>query len=368
MTIRVLHVLPELQPGGGMSTVVMNYLRNINHDEFIFDVICHMPYDDSYKLEVEKYGGKVTYFPKIGLSNIRDSIERVDKYFDNNNYDVVHCHMANAAFIYLKIAKEKGVGLRILHSHQDHYADTWRHAARNYPLVSLGKRYANYYVACSIKAGDFLFGNKTYTILKNSIPIDQYAFKEIVRDNWRYSNNVIDDIVFANIGRLTLQKNQKFVLDIFSKIHKIIPKSKLFFAGDGELREELHQYSKSLNIQNEVVWLGNIDIKDLYQGIDVLLFPSLYEGLPMVLVEAQAAGVQSIASNQISEEAMVTDFVEALPIDKGVAPWVEAAVKASSKGGNTNRSNGAIELREAGFDIYDTVRDLEKIYIDNIRR
>lgn len=368
MTIRVLHVLPGLQHGDGMSTVFMNYLRTVDHDEFVFDVICHWPYDEDYKDEVERYGGNVTYYPKFNMSNIRESKKAVNNYFNSNaSYDVVHCHMANAAFIYLKAARENGVPLRILHSHQDHYADSWTHAVRNYPLVAMGKHYANYYIACSEKAGDFLFRDKKYTILKNSIPTQQYRYDSVLRQQWREANSVENDIVFSNIGRLSLQKNQEFVLNVYSGIRNTLPSSKLFIAGDGELREELRQHARQLGIDEYVVWLGNTNhMNELYQGVDVLLFPSLYEGLPMTLIEAQAAGVSCLASDCISEEAMVTDFVKELPIDQGVALWIESSLNAVDRLAAVDRSAGAAAVRKAGFDIADTVHDLENIYRTNI--
>lgn len=369
MTIRILHVIPSMQHGGGMSTVVMNYLRNINHDDFVFDVVCHGPYDEDYKAEIERYGGTLTSFENISLLNVLDTMTRVRQYFDvHGRYDVVHCHMANAAFVYLKIAEQRNVPLRILHSHQDHYADSWQHAMRNVPIVAYGKRFANCYIACSKKAGDFLFREKPYTILQNSIPTGVYRFNEDVRAKWRNEQGFgDDDIVFANIGRLTLQKNQRFLLQAFAGLHAAEPKSKLVVAGDGELREELRRYARSLGIAEDVIWLGNVNtIDEFYQGMDILLFPSLYEGLPMVLVEAQAAGVTSLVSDTITREAMVTDYARMLPIDKGVEPWIEAGLKAVSGLVSSDRTHGAKRVRDAGFDIKDTVRDLEGIYRQSI--
>ncbi|RYQ70677.1 glycosyltransferase [Bifidobacterium pseudolongum subsp. globosum] len=369
MVIRVLHVIPSMQHGGGMSTVVMNYLRNIDHDDFVFDVVCHGPYDEDYKAEIERYGGTLTGFENIGLSNVLDTMTRVRQYFDaHGRYDVVHCHMANAAFIYLKIAKQRNVPLRVLHSHQDHYADSWQHAMRNVPIVAYGKRFANCYIACSKKAGDFLFGKKPYTVLQNSIPTEVYRFNGEVRAKWRNEYGFDDDdIVFANIGRLTLQKNQRFLLQAFAGLHTAEPKSKLVVAGDGELRKELQRYTRSLGIADDVIWFGNVStIDEFYQGMDILLFPSLYEGLPMVLVEAQAAGVTSLVSDTITREAIVTDYAKMLPIDKGVEPWIEAGLKAVSDLASSDRTLGARRVRDAGFDINDTVRDLEDIYRQSI--
>ena len=362
--IRILHILPELHHGGGMSTVVMNYLHGINHDEFVFDVICHGPCDEDYKAEIERFGGKVILYPPLSLSKIPGSMRDAQAYLRNNRYDVVHCHMANAAFIYLKAAKLAGVPLRILHSHQDHYADTWQHALRNMPIVAMGKRCANCRIACSKKAGDFLFKGSKYILLRNSIPIQRFAYNPEVRKRWRTYEGVGDKTVFANLGRLTLQKNQKYLLDVFSKYHDEDYKSVLYMAGDGELRNELEQYADNLHLGNNVKWLGNVDnVNEMYQGIDVLLFPSLYEGLPMTLVEAQDAGVCCLASNRISDEVIISDFIQFLPIDAGLEPWVK--VMRELERGNITfpaREEGAHQVKQAGFDITDTVRDLERIY------
>lgn len=360
--IKVLHVLPGLQPNDGISTVFMNYMRTVDHNRFVFDVICHWPYNETYKEEVESYGGKVSYFPRIDVKNYADTYRSINQYFENNkDISVVHCHMANAAFLYLKAAKKHGINLRILHSHQDHYADTKLHALRNVPLVALGKKWSNYNLACSKVAGDFLFKNDSYSILKNSIDASCFAFSEEKRDRCRSMFGISpDQIVYASIGRLTSQKNQSFVLEIFKRIHEINSKTLLLVVGEGQLEDELKQKADDLNISNSVIWLKNIlDMDVLYQAIDILIFPSLYEGLPLTLIEAQAAGIQCFVSGTVSSEAIVSSKTKVLPLESGADYWAKSVMSSQNL---NNREEGVCEVKNAGYDISNTKHILESIY------
>jgi glycosyltransferase involved in cell wall biosynthesis len=363
---RVLHILPGLQPNDGISTVFMNYLQHIDHSNFCFDVICHWPFHPDYKELVESFGGSVTYLPRITLSNIKSTSKAIKNYFcEHPSYDIVHCHMANAAFLYLSIAEKNHVSLRVIHGHQDHYADSFAHALRNIPLVALGKRHANCNIACSLVAGNFLFGNKAFSVLHNSIDTKKFCFSNKKRFSTRkklgFDSN---QLIFGSVGRLTAQKNQSFVLDVFHRIKLCHPNSVLLMIGEGAMRDELVKKAKFLGISDNVRWMENVvDMDSIYQGLDALLFPSLYEGLPLTLVEAQASGLACFVSDKISEEALMTDRALPLPINSGADIWSNAI---ESVLGNPNycvgREKYAQIVADAGFDIRNTAADLTTIY------
>lgn len=363
---RILHILPQFQPGGGMDRVVMNYFSRVDKKRFQFNVLTHMLEDKTYANQIKQADGAVYVFPPMSFQNISSNAKRFDVLLSQEHYDVVHCHMANAAFIYLRVAKRHGVPVRILHSHQDHYADTRSHALRNMPLIAAGQRFANLNVACSKSAGDFLFKHQEYILLRNSIDTAAFKFSQTNRDSWRRAMGYSpEQTVFGIVGRLTAQKNQGFAVRVFQQIVVEHPTAQLVIAGNGELNDELHHQIHSLDLDEHVRWLGNIsDISEVYMGLDALLFPSLYEGLPMTLVEAQAAGLTSYVSNTISDESFVSDFVRVLPIDQGVTPWAKA-VNDELKARSARRELGTKQVKDAGFDIADTADELELLYEKN---
>lgn len=361
--MKILHILPQFQPGGGIDSVVMNYFNNIDQNLYSFDILTHKIEDFTYAKLIKQAGGNVYILPQFNLTNIRRIVYEYRKIIQKNNYDVVHCHMANAAFIYLKIAKDAGIQLRILHSHQDHYADKLTHAVRNVPLVFLGKKYSNLNVACSKKAGEFLFRRKKFIVLKNGIDIRKFEYnadnRRLFREKYKLDSNAI---VFGIVGRLVPQKNPFFAIDVFSEFCKIVSyNSILVIAGDGELRHSLQQYTKTRLINHNILWLGNIDnVAMLDSGLDVLLMPSKYEGLGLSLIEAQAAGVLCLASDSIPEEAFITDHIFALPISHGSSPWVSCIQEALKL--NIDRKRASIDVKKMGFDSKSVGHSLSVIY------
>jgi glycosyltransferase involved in cell wall biosynthesis len=363
---RILHILPQFQPGGGMERVVMNYFSQLNHDEFSFDVVTHKMEDRAYADDLSQEGGETFVFPPMSLGNMRDVARRFNNLLDERHYDVIHCHMANGAFIYLRIAKRHGIPIRILHSHQDHYADTWSHALRNIPLIAMGKRYANRHIACSEAAGAFLFGKGNYTVLTNGIDVESFRFSEIVRDESRNNLGFSErQAVFGFVGRLAPQKNPLFVLDVFAACRKSFSNCKLVIAGDGELHEKMLLHGQELGVSDDIVWLGNVsNVSQIYQGLDILLMPSVYEGLPMTLVEAQAAGIRCYVSDTITEEAVISQFVAQESIDQPPEVWARRIISDLDANGLGDRAVGAQQVIDSGFDIRSSVKILKKVYLN----
>ncbi len=307
-----------------MERVVMNFHSHINTSYFRFDVLTHKLNNRIYAERIEHSGGKVYVFPPFGVKTISSNARLFDELLSTERYDVVHCHMANAAFIYLKIAEKHNIPIRILHSHQDHYADTWTHAMRNIPLVKYGKRFANVNLACSKAAGQFLFNDAAYTVMNNGIDVDDFAFSSDKRIVARKKLGIRDEeILFGYVGRLVPQKNPVFMLDVFSECLKAcdLP-MKLVIAGSGELEQQMRRHAVDIGVYHKIIWLGDIDdVAELDRSIDIFLMPSLYEGLGLSLVEAQAAGAECYASDNIPQEAFLTSFVHALPLQRGSGYW-----------------------------------------------
>lgn len=356
--IKILTITPGLNVCGGIESYVMNYYLKI-HNDVQMDFITHDISDTTYKDIIEKNGDKVYVFPKIGL-NIFKSEKVIDKFFsEHHDYDIVHCHMANAAFLYLKAAKKYGIKVRIIHSHQNKAADVLTHAVRNIPLIKIGLKYANVNFACSKLAGDYLFKNKKYYLINNAIDSNRFKYNPDVRKNMRKKLGIDGDcFVIGNVGRLCPQKNQKFLIDTFSLVSDEI-NSKLIIIGEGELQKDLENRIKELKIEDKVLLLPSTNkIEDYYQAMDMFILPSLYEGLGIVNIEAQACGLRTIVSDKVPKIAKISDLLSFVKLSSGIERWAKEII---SKRNYTRKEQKDI-LKNSGYDIDYESKKLVELY------
>lgn len=317
----------------------------------------------TYADEITAAGGHVHLFSPPGIGTMKANARRFAEILDEGRYDVVHCHMANAAFIYLKIAQQKDVPIRILHSHQDHYADTKLHALRNIPLINIGKRYANRRVACSVESGRFLFGSQKFTVVNNGIDLDVFRYDAGTRYEERAQLKAQEStLLLGQVGRLVPQKNPLFSIRMFNELLKLHPDARLIFAGDGELREEMKQLAQQLGIDGSVQFLGNInDVVPLYDALDALLMPSLYEGISLSMAEAQGTGLPVFAADTIAPESFATSFAVKLRLDDGPKAWAKSILNALPEISG-KRETGVDQMRQHGYDAKECTRVIEAIY------
>lgn len=360
--IKVLHVLPRLYPGGGIDSFFINYFRNMPSDDFQIDVICHEVINDTYVKEVEARGGTVTVLDHVSLGNTLRIHNVIKQYFNEQaeQYDIVHCNMANAAYMYLSAAQAAGVPVRILHSHQSEYADRFSHKIRNIPLVAWGKRFATHNVAASRLAGDFLFGQGNYLVVPNAIDTEAECFDSFLRLQQRKQMGLTDDAkIVGVVGRMTPQKNQQFALHLLKALND--KSVYMVFLGDGDDMSANQRLAKDLNIAENVRFLGNQpDLHAYYCAMDALIMPSLYEGLPLTLVESQAAGLPAMASTGISSEAKLSDFVDFYNLDEGPAKWTQPLQELLSA--SPDRRQGARQVAQSGYDIHAAASRLAEFY------
>ena len=234
--IRVLYILPALNFCGGIENYAMSYYRNINKDKIQIDFITHTELEASFEEEINTLGGKVYAFPPFKIKKLGTILKKIDNFFKKHakEYNIIHCHMANAAFFYFKIAKKYNVNIRILHSHQPSASDKLLHKIRNYPLLFLGNKLATHRIACTKLAGDFLFKNYSYKIIRNAINTKRFEFNQYKRLNLRKSLGLENKYVVGHVGRFCAQKNQLFVLEIFKEILEKKENAYLIFVGAGE--------------------------------------------------------------------------------------------------------------------------------------
>ena len=365
--IKILNITPCLNLCGGIESYSMNYYRNMGSNIHI-DFITHEIKDKNYKEEIEKNGDKVFLLKPIKLKNILKNINEIKEFFiQNNDYDIIHCNMANAAIFYFYYAKKFNINVRILHSHQDNYADKFLHKVRNIPLIYFGKKYTTVNFACSKIAGDFLFKKDKYHIINNAINVEIYKYNSETRKEFREKFNIKEnEIAIGTVGRLTEQKNQMFLLEIMNEIIKHNENYKLFIIGEGHLKERLKEKCKELGLNKKVVFIESVNnVQDYLQMLDVFVLPSLYEGLGIVNIEAQASGLPTIVSDKIPDSASVTDLIKYISLEQDEVYWAKEIMKINRI---KNREAYNEKVESSIYNIREQAKELEKLYIEIIEQ
>ena len=351
--------------GGGVEAVVMNYYRYIDRNKIQFDFICD---DDSTcipKEEIESLGGKVILIPPYQkVFKYHKELKRVLK---EGQYKIVHSHINALSVFSLCAAKSAKIPVRIAHSHSTSNKKEWKKTLLKNMLRPFSKVFANRYFCCSELAGRWLFGNKTYDqgkvyLLNNAIDVDKFKYTEKVRKAKRKELNIKDnEIVIGHIGRFVKQKNHEFLIDIFNEIHKQNKNTILLLAGDGPLKEEIENKVKELELDKFVKFLGQRnDANKLYQVMDAFVLPSLYEGLPVVGVEAQAAGLPCFFSTDMTKETKVLDTTEFIELTESPKDWASLILKKLK---SYKRTDATQEITNNSFNIKIESEKLEKKYL-----
>ncbi len=327
---KVLMILPTMNVNGGIENLFLNYLRHIDKARYAFDFVVHGMNDVSVGKMAEGLGAKVFLMPHFSLKTAGTIKEKYKRILSFGNYDIVHSSMANASFLYLSEAKKAGIQVRIQHSHQDHAADKPLHAIRNIPLLRIGNSYATVNAACSENAGNFLFKGKPFFIINNAIDYSIFSFDEEKRKKFREAYSIGDRFVTGTAGRLCTQKNQAHLIRDFAALKELRPDAMLLIAGEGEKKDELQLLAASLLVSDSVIFLGPVkDMPSFLSALDCFVFTSLYEGLPVSGVEAQANGVPCVFSDSITREADISGGVDFVSLEKPHSFW--AKVIASEK-------------------------------------
>ncbi len=318
---------------GGVEACIFNYFKAIDKSQVTFDFFVENTSDIINKEVIESMGGRVIITPKY--TNLFKYLSFLRKKFKQEKYDIVHSNLNTLSVFPLFAAWLAGIKVRIAHSHstsnkKEHLRNLIKGILRPFSKV-----FATHYFACSELAGRWLFGNRTFNkgkvfVLNNAIDIDRFKFNEEKRISTRTKYNIKDDeIVLGNIGRLCSQKNQKFLLDL---IEKLDHKYKLIIVGDGELKQDLENSIKEKGIQNRVIMVSKTDKpEDFYNAFDIFLLPSLYEGLPVVGVEAQINGLTCLFSSNITKETKIIEncyFLDNSNLDK----WIEYVIEFEKNG------------------------------------
>lgn len=363
--IRILHNVGSISPGG-MEALIMNYYRRIDRTKVQFDFLVRLSEEKSnyYEEEIISLGGKVHRLPIYNAKTHRLFFSELFKFFKRNpEYKIIHSHPDITSVFYLMIARNAGIPVRIAHSHGTSYDKNWR------ALVKMGakpflNKYCTHRFACGEKAGVWLFGHRykdSMKILPNAIETDLFTFNDLIRNEIRKELNLEDNLVIGNIARFGEPKNHDFLIDIFHEICKLKANVKLVLIGEGELKAKIQEKVQHLGLQGNVCFLGvRNDINRVLNGLDVFLLPSLYEGFPFVLVEAQTSGLQCVVSDRVPPEAKLSNLYLTLPLSKSAKEWAEFILANAAY----SRGNTLDIIRQKGFDIKEHAKWLADFYIN----
>ncbi len=364
--VRVVHVLHSMNCGGAES-LIMNIFRSIDRSKIQFDFLVNCFDDMFYEKEIQELGGRI--FRMKFLTQLTPPVYERQLYifFKNHpEFKIVHSHLETTTGIILKQAKRAGVSVRIAHSHNSRFTRAGLSAFAENAFKSYCRKKivpnATKLFSCSDLASEWLYGDKKgeAVLIRNGILSDRYAYNEEVRKEVRAELGIADNIkVIGHVGRFNEQKNHSFLIDVFAEHIKLNDNSVLLLVGEGYLEESIREKVKRLGLENKVMFLGlRSDVDRIMQGFDLFLLPSLFEGLPLVIVEAQAAGLICLAADTISPLSdLGCGLVKYLPIyDAGV--WAKAIDE--SKG---ERKITTQQVIDSGYDIATSAKELETFYL-----
>ncbi len=359
--IRVLQVLGGLNRGGA-ETMIMNIYRAMDKSKVQFDFIIHKENENAYIDEIKSLGGKVYVFPEFTFQNQHAYKKFWNDFLrEHQEYKILHSHIRSYAIVFIRIAKKHGLRT-IVHSHSTSNGSGLKARVKGLLQVPLRKE-SDYLFACSEISGEWLFGEKAvhspnYRMIKNAIDTNKYKTDSAIRDAYRKQFHAEDKTIYGHIGRLSEPKNHRFLLEVFSSIIKKAPGSVLILVGEGAYRPQIESWIRELNLEQSVIMTGSRnDIPQLLSAMDVFLFPSLWEGLPVTVVEAQAAGLPCLVSDQVTSEVAVSEAVTYLPIHQGTECWAERAVSSAGK-----RFDVIEDIKAAGFDVHSSAAELAEFY------
>ncbi len=356
---------------GGTETMLMNVFKKFNKDKYEFTFIVNINEKGWYDDEILAHNGNIVRIKKIEEIGAGKYIKYLTKIFKDGNYDVIHSHTFLHSGFVMKAAKNAGIKIRIAHSHSamDHFEKNLKYKLKKLFLQKMIIKNASHIIACSTEAGECLFGEKFKKkgiVLKNPVRIQE--IENIASDieninNLKEKYNIMDgQLVIGHIGRFVDIKNHKFLLQIAKEMKKRNIQFKMFFIGDGENFENIKNQVDELNLDDCIVFTGNI--KNVYEYInifDIFLLPSLYEGLPLTAIEAQGFDVKCLISDKVSREVdLGIGLVNFLSIDDGVNIWIDKILESDYK--KRNIENSIEALHNNGYSIESVIKTLEEIY------
>lgn len=359
--MRILQVLTGKLSYDGISTVALNILRYMSKCGTQVDLVAQADSDENLIQEVKSLGVDITIIhgrlksPLQYIGNLREVLKKVQ-------YDIIHIH-GNSATVSLELAATKQCSsiTKIVHSHNT----TCKYKLLDQLLRRYMYQHTDLFLACGSEAGKWLCGKQKFDVIRNGIDVKKYLYSDGVRKQIRaeleYNDNAI---VLGHVGVFNDQKNQLFLLDILSQlIQKHSREYKMLLIGQGSLLEQAKNKAKDLKIEDNVIFYGTTDkIHKMLSAMDIFVMPSLYEGLPLSLVEAQASGLPILASNTITQEVNLTGNVEFYELKNQASDWADRIERLCVQDRNASKQVVLQKISNAGYDIESEMQKLHSIY------
>lgn len=362
--IRILQVFARMDRGGA-ETMIMNLYRNINRSKVQFDFVVHTTDKCAFDEEIIALGGKIYRVPMYnGRNHVKYKKSWNDLFSKYSEYKIIHAHIRSTSSIFLKIAQKFKI-TTIAHSHSTSNGSGIIANFKNVLQKNI-VTYSDFLLAASEEAGKWLFGsevikNDNFFVLNNAIETEKFLYNPKIRVKIRKELGLKDEFMVGHIGSFGKVKNHEFLIDIFESISKKNNNAKLLLVGDGGLRSEIEAKVEKLGLKEKIIFTGiQPNANDFLQAMDVFLMPSLYEGLPVALVEAQASGIQCVISDNITDEVKITNLVDSISLEKSPNYWAEQINKYST---GYHRKDMSKEIINAGYDVKTTAKCLEEFYL-----
>lgn len=339
---KVLMLIYDLRAANGVASFAINYFRNLDHQKVQMDFALYSDTPSPYYEEIKQAGGNIFVLPTV--KNLAKHLHACETILRQGHYDIIHDNSMHITIPMMMCAMYYHVPVRILHSHNSKSGETRIKEIRNKTFLPFLLFPATDYLACSQLAGNMLFGSRPYTIVPNVISSKIFQFSKEKRNEIRMKMDVESKCVVGSVGRLAIQKNPFFAMDIFQAFLSIEPKAEYWWVGDGPLYEEVKQYIHKKGLERSVRLLGSrTDVADLYQAMDVFLFPSKFEGLGITGIEAQAAGLPMVVSDVIPNEMYYTNLVDHLSLNETAENWAKHLKMAALKSGDRKQYARVLE-------------------------
>lgn len=343
----------------GITNVAMNYIENMNRCDMEFFFCIFQNKKKSIISWLKKYGTVIEVPPRKEVCNYIVSLNKIMKQY---KFDVVHIHgNSGTMVIETTLCKLNKINKTIIHCH----STKTDHPIINFLFKRMAIRHADVCLACSSEAGDFLYGKRKYFVLNNAVKVEKFEFNEEIRGQYRRQLGIDGEILLGHVGHATKAKNQKFLVDVYMEYYRLNPNSKLLIVSDGPLLDDIKEKVKLLELQDNVIFLRNrSDVECLYQAMDVFIFPSLWEGLGLVAIEAQISGLPVLASSNVPAAAGCTDRFYSMDLELGEKKWAEKIEYILSEGKKRSILNEKekMSIRDKGYDIKIEAEKLEHIY------
>ena len=366
--IKILYAMGGVMRRAGAETVIMRYIRElIKMNKFDISILVHGDQKADYDDELTSYGIPIYHMPVRG-KHIFTYNRTLHKFFSEHSFDIVHCNMDTACGDFLEVAKKHNIKVRIAHSHSTSY-QTHNFIKKINSYLSKVKisKVATDLMACSNLSGEWTYRGAKFMILNNALDLDVYMPNKYVRKIIRNELNIpLETKVVGHVGRFSFVKNHTLLLKIFAQYHASNKQSVLVCVGDGEERGKIEKLASELSIKDNVRFLGvRDDVERVMQSFDIFVLPSLFEGLPLVGIEAQAAGLPCLFADTITDEVCIGARCKRLPLNN-VELWTSELEQLI--GINADYEYNRRRLAEAGYDIQVEAKKLAEYYIQAFSR